>query len=69
MYSYWNSLIQVKGYALLQEAVLRQAQRDLAAERSRRGRATKADAAAANSRFQAAKERFCYFLKNTHWVD
>jgi hypothetical protein len=69
MYGYTNSLIHVDGYVLLQEALLRRAERDLMTEKSRAGRATRADVTAATARFEEAKQRFCKFLATTHYVD
>jgi hypothetical protein len=68
-YGYPNSLIQVEGYVLLQEALLRRNEHELARERGRRGRATKTDVAAAAVRAQQATRAFCDFLRRTHDVD
>jgi len=51
------------------EALKRLAERDLTVERSRRGRASKAEVAAANARFQEARRRFCDFAKTALYSD
>jgi len=66
---YPNVMTTIKGYVLRQDMLLRLAERDLTVEKSRRGRAIKADVASANARFQEAKQRFCDFLKNALYSD
>ena len=69
MIGYPNVLTAIRGYVLRQDALLRLAERDLAIERSRRQRVNKTEVAAANARFQEAKQRFCEFMKHTSYSD
>jgi len=66
---YYNYLKTIRGYVLRQEALLRLVERDLLIERNRRGRASKADVAAAKVAFDEAKARFCEFVKNAYYSD
>jgi hypothetical protein len=56
-------IVEIEGYALRQDALLYRAERDLAVERGKQGRATKADVNSANARFEQARRRFCEFVK------
>ena len=69
MYGYWNSLIKMEGYVLLQEALLRRADRDLVSRKPSGSSVTRAAVAAANERFEEAKRKFCTFLTKTHYMD
>ena len=69
MIGYTNVMTTIKGHLLRQDALLRLAERDLIAERNQRGRASRADLAAANARSQEAKQRFCDYLKNALYSD
>jgi len=69
MIGYPNVIKTMKGYVLRQEALVRLMERDLAMEKSRRGRSTKSDVAAAKAAFEEAKRRFCDFLKDAYYTD
>ena len=69
MIGYPNVLTAIRGYVLRQDALLRLAERDLVIERSRRQRVNKTEVAAADARFQEAKQRFCDFMKHTSYSD
>jgi hypothetical protein len=64
---YPNVVTTLEGYVLRQDALLRRAERNLAIEKG--GRLNKTDVRAATARFEAAKRRFCDFLKNAQYVD
>ncbi len=64
---YPNVVTTLEGYVLHQDALLRRAERNLAIENG--GRLSKTDVTAATARFEAAKRRFCDFLKNAQYVD
>jgi hypothetical protein len=69
MIGYPNVVMAIRGYVLRQEALLRMTERDLAVERSQRGRASKREVTAASARFQEARQRFCDFLKKAFYAD
>lgn len=66
---YPNIIMTIEGYILRERALLRKTERDLVLAKSERGRASKAEVAAANHRFADAKRRFCDFLKSASYVD
>jgi hypothetical protein len=61
--SYANSLRFIEGALLKQEALVEQARRDASP------RASRGSQSAAGVRFEAAKRRFCEFLRSAEYVD